>query len=300
MSQLIHRLAQRWLLPLLLLVAILVWLAVLSTPEPQLVVSFLDVGQGDAIFIQTPSRQQILVDGGADPEKICLELGKRLPFWDRSIDLIVLTQPQDDHLVGLIEVLRRYKTRQVLDPGVDNNTVAYDEWLKLIAEKGIERVIAHAGQQINLSHGITIDVLNPQEDLLQDTDSDINNNSVVLRLAWKEISFLLTGDIQEMAEREMLYRGVVSLSTVLKVAHHGSAGSTGDQFLTAVAPQVAVISVGKDNPFGHPAADTLDRIRKTVGAYRVYLTSEQGSITFTTDGERLWVETEKPRNQQEA
>jgi competence protein ComEC len=293
LPQFTYRVPKRWILIPLLIAAALVWLAVIATPDRQLEVSFLDVGQGDAILIQTPSRQQILIDGGPDPEAISLWLGKKLPFWDKSLDLVVLTHPEDDHLVGLVEVLGRYQVGQVLEPDLEQDTPAYKEWLRLIDEKDIKRTLAKAGQQIELGDGIRIEVLHPQEDLLKDTDSDINNNAIVLRLVWKKVSFLLTGDIFEEAEREILYQGYKLSSTVLKVAHHGSATSTSTHFLAAVDPQVAVISVGGDNLFGHPNQETMDRLRERLSEDKIYLTSEQGTITFTTDGQRLWVEVER-------
>ncbi len=303
LAQLMRRLPKKWVLGFLLVAAILVWVAVLTSPSKQLEVSFLDVGQGDAILIQTPSGQQILVDGGPDPDKICLALGNKLPFWDKSLDLVVLTHADDDHLVGLVEVLSRYKVGQVLEPGFEHDTLAYREWLRLIDEKNIQRTIAKAGQQIELGEGIRLEVLHPQEEFLEDTDSDTDNNSVVLRLVWKEMSFLLTGDIHQEAEREILYRGYKLNSNILKVAHHGSSSSTSEQFLTAVDPEVAVICVG-DNPFGHPHNEIVQRLLEKVGEDKVYLTSKEvnngsiilpkrGTITFTTDGARLWVKTER-------
>lgn len=299
----IARLAyKKWVVGVLIIVAALVWIAVLTTSDNQLEVCFFDVGQGDAILIQK-GRQQILIDGGPSPEAICLALGDKLPFWDRSIDLVVLTHPQDDHVTGLVEVLKRYEVKQVLEYDVeeleyeaekalgldlDYTTRAYEEWNKLIEEKGIKRTWACAGQQIELGDGIIIEVLHPQEEFMVDTDSNVNNNSVVLRLVCDEISFLLTGDIGEEAEREILHRGCQLGSTVLKVAHHGSSSSTCEQFLVVVEPQVAVISVG-DNPFRHPNEETLARLN----GVKVYRTDNQGTITFTTDGERLWVEVEK-------
>jgi len=283
-----------WVLIPLLVIAILVWAAAIAAPSgDKLTVSFLDVGQGDAILIQRGS-QQVLVDGGPSPEKICLELGERLPFWDKTIELVVLTHPQDDHLLGLVEVLSRYKVGQILEPGFEQDTPAYREWLRLIEEKDIDRTIAHAGQQVELGNGITIEVLHPQEEFLEGTNSDVNENSIVLRLVRDEVSFLLTGDIEEEAEWQLLHQHGIELKvTVLKVAHHGSATSTTPSFLVAVSPQVAVISVSEDNRFGHPSAEVMARLNERLGGDNVYLTAESGTITFTTDGERLWLKTER-------
>ncbi|MFC1925353.1 ComEC/Rec2 family competence protein [Chloroflexota bacterium] len=286
-----YRLPRRWLLILLFIAAALIWSAVIAIPEKQLEVSFLDVGQGDAIYIQTPSRQQILIDGGPDPDKIFVALGDRLPFWDKSLDLVVLTHPDEDHIAGLVEVLSRYEVKRVLETGFVQDTPAYQEWLRLIDEKNIERTIARAGQQIELGDGIIMEVLHPQAEPMDGTESDTNNNSVVIRLVRDDISFLFTGDMGEEAEREILYNGGYSLtSTVLKVAHHGSDTSTSPHFLAAINPQLAVISAGEDNLFGHPDEDTLARLQEKVDEDKIYLTSEDGTIKITTDGEKLWVE----------
>jgi competence protein ComEC len=209
----------------------------------------------------------------------------------------VLTHPEADHITGLVEVLKRYKVGQVLEYDGQQiegfHSLAYDEWLKLIEQKDIKRTIAQAGQQIKLDGGIRIEVLHPPEELLEGTDSDTNNNSVVLRLTWNEVSFLLTGDIGEEAEREILHQGYKLNGTVLKVGHHGSSTSTSEQFLSAVDPEIAVISVGEYNPFGHPSPEVKDRLEERLGKDNVYLTSEHGTITFTTDGEKLWVKTER-------
>jgi len=283
-----YRPPRKWVIVPLLVAAVLVWVAVMASPDRKLEVSFLDVGQGDAILIQTPSGQQVLVDGGPDPEKICLELGDRLPFWDKSLDLVVLTHAEYDHLLGLVEVLGRYDIGLVLEPGLGRETLGYAEWRRMIDEDDIQTTVAKAGQHIDLGDGITMEVLHPQVELLEGSDSDINNNSVVLQLSWGEVSFLLTGDIFEEAEREILHNGCTLGSTVLKVAHHGSATSTCMQFLTAVGPRAAVICVG-ENDFGHPHGETLARL----SGVEVYRTDEQGTVTFTTNGKRLWVETER-------
>jgi competence protein ComEC len=279
----------KWLILPLLVVAILVWSVALTTPDDRLHVSFLDIGQGDAILIQTPNGQDILIDGGPDPQKINLELGEKLPFWDRTIDLVVCTQPHADHVTGLVEVLQRYKVKQVLDPEVSYNSSIYQEWLRLIEDKGIEYNIARAGQEIDLGNGITIEILNPLAEFFQGTSCDIDNNGVVLKLAWNKVSFLFTADIREEAEFELIGQRANLKSTVLKVAHHGSETSTTSQFLAAVAPEVAVISVGADNTFGHPSPDVVERLTDRVGEDNVYRTDEDDTIEFITDGERLWL-----------
>jgi competence protein ComEC len=283
----------KWLILPLLVVTILVWSVALTMPDDKLRVSFLDVGQGDAILIQTPNGQNILIDGGPDHQEINLELSEKLPFWDRTIDLVVCTQPHADHVTGLIDVLRRYQVNQVLDPGVPHDSPVYQEWLGLIEDKGIEYNIARAGQKIDLGNGIKLEVLNPPESLWVGTSDDVDNNGVVLRLSWGHVSFLFTADIGEEAEFELIGQRANLRSTVLKVAHHGSRTSTTPQFLAAVDPEVAVILVGRDNPFGHPSLEVWQRLIDRLGEDNVYRTDDDGTIEFISDGKTLWVKTDR-------
>lgn len=262
-------------------------------PDDNLHVSFLDVGQGDAILIQTPDYQNILIDGGPDPQKINLELSKKLSFWDRTIDLMISTQPQADHITGLVEVLQRYRVRQVFEPGVPYDSLIYAEWLELVKGGQIEHNIARAGQEIDLGQGIRMEILNPPLDLFQGTSHDVDNNGVVIKLSLGEISFLFTADIRQEAEFELIWQRVNLKSTVLKIAHHGSKSSTSPQFLAMVDPQIAVISVGANNTFGHPSPEVVQRLEERLSRDRLYLTSENSTIEFITDGERLWVNVKK-------
>ncbi len=241
---LVSRLPLRWVVPPLLILAVLATAAAAAMPDDRLHVSFLDIGQGEAILIQKGS-QQVLVDGGPSPQALALELGGRMPFWDRTIELVVLTHPHADHLTGLVETVRRYRVEQVLYPDADYGSPLCREWLGLIGEKDIECTIARAGQEIDLGGGVTITVLNPPVPPLSGTNSDINNNSVVLYLSTGEVSFLLTGDIEREAEFGLIARGNDLSGTVLKVGHSGSKTSTTPDFLAAVSPGIAVTSVGE-------------------------------------------------------
>ena len=297
MTNIVSKLPKKWVIPSLLAVAILVSVVAATMPDKNLHISFLDVGQGDAILIHK-GNQQVLVDGGPSPQAITLELSKKMPFWDRTIELVVLTHPSADHVTGLIEVLNRYKVKQVLYPDLDYDSSIYDEWLRLVKEKNIKYTIAQAGQEIDLGEGVVIEVLNPQIPPLSDTESDIDNNGVVLRISVDKVSFLLTADIMWEAEFELIAHRASLNSTVLKVAHHGSDTSTTPEFLAVVNPQLAVISVGKDNPFGHPSDEVMTRLEDRIGSENIYQTydektDEHHTIEFITDGERLWVRTEK-------
>jgi competence protein ComEC len=177
----------------------------------------------------------------------------------------------------------------VLEPGVSYNSSIYQEWCNLVEEKQIKRDKAQAGQEIDLGNGIKLEVLNPPASLWEGTSDDVDNNGVVLRLSWGKVSFLFTADIREEVEFALIGQRANLKSTVLKVSHHGSKTSTTSQFLAAVAPEVAVISVGEDNPFGHPSTEVLERLIDRLGEDNVYRTDEDGTIEFITNGERLWM-----------
>ena len=292
-SRSVFKLSRKWVIFPLLIATVLVWATVINMPDDKLHVSILDVGQGDAILIQTPSRQDILIDGGPSPQAIGLELGKKLPFWDKTIDLVILTQPQADHVTGLIEVLKKYDVLQVIEPGIAYNSLTYQQWSGLVNGNEIKREIGHAGQKIDLGSGIEIEVLHPPSPFLEDTSDDIDNNGIVLRLSWNKVSFLFTADIGREAEWHLIAQRANLKTTVLKVAHHGSLTSTSPEFLAAVNPEIATISVGAGNRFGLPNSQILDRLAEKLGNDRVFLTSTHGAIELITDGNRLWIKHDK-------
>lgn len=188
-------------------------------------------------------------------------------------------------------MLNDYRVRQVLSPDLDCDLPICDKWLSLIQEKDINCITARAGQRIELD-GVVIEVLNPQETLLQGTESDVDNNSVVLHVSMDEISFLLTADLMREGEFELISQRLIPESTILKVGHHGSATSLTPEFLATVNPQLAVISAGIDNKFGHPSDEVMTRLEAELGAGNIYRTDEDGTIEFITDGKRLWIRVE--------
>jgi len=290
--RLTDRLSTKALFTALAVATILVWVAVVSLPDGRLHVVFFDVGQGDAIFIQSPSGQQILVDGGPSPTILISALGRKMPFWDRSIDLVILTHADEDHIAGLIPVLERYRVGQVLESGYEHHNPMYERWRELIEEKEIPDHAARAGMRIGSGDGLELTVLHPGPRLMAYTDADANNNSVVTRLVLGQVSFLLPGDIEEVAEARLVASGQELTSTVLKAPHHGGNTSSSAAFLKAVNPKLAVISVGADNKFGHPSPQILDRLEELVGEGRVLRTDERGTIEVVTDGERIWIKTD--------
>jgi competence protein ComEC len=269
----------------------------MTSPDGRLTVIFLDVGQGDAIFIRTPNGQQVLVDGGPDPRVALRAIGDAMPFWDRSLDAVILTHPHANHLNGLVRVLERYDVDLVGKaklPLLASPTAQYGAWEKLLSERDVDDLIVMSeGQELRTGDGVIITVLNSPSDLPAWTPSIINNGSVVLRVTFGTVSFLLTGDIAQEAEAAMLARGVPLQSTVYKVPHHGSDTSTSQSFLDAVAPTMAVISAREDNRFDHPDGDVVARLKEAVGEENVLLTLERGDVQFTTDGVRLWLDSDR-------
>ena len=275
----------------LAVIALLVWLAALQLPDGQLHVAFLDVGQGDAIFITAPDGRQVLVDGGPSPTQLAGALGQQMPFWDRSIDLVVLTHPDDDHMTGLTPLFDRYRVARALTGVHTLNAPEALFWREAADAAGVPLAVAERGMQIDLGRGVRLDVLHPEAEPLSGAAADDNNNSVVLRLTHGEISFLLTGDLEAAGEQALLTSGQPLAAQVLKVSHHGSGGATTGEFLRAVAPQMAVIQVGTNNRFGHPAPETGKRLA-TVGA-QVLRTDQHGTVEIISDGRQLRVRTAK-------
>jgi competence protein ComEC len=278
-----------WLAGALALPAVLTWTAVFSAPDGRLTVEMFNVGQGDSILIRTPDGQKLLVDGGPDGATVERALDETLPFWDRKLDIVLSTHTDSDHLTGLITIVQRYNVGQVIEAPIQTDNALIDEWDGLLDAKSIPHQEVEAGGWVDLGRGIRLQVLGPSQPLLSGTSADTNNNSLVLKLTWGSASFLLPGDIEGPGETALLAEHVDLRATVLKVPHHGSTYSSGQEFLNAVQPVLSVISVGADNTYGDPAASTLQRLDSSI----VYRTDQQGDVTFSTDGERLWVTPER-------
>jgi len=276
----------------LIFLNILVWQEIFDfVGNPYLKVNFFDVGQGDAAFIVSPQKHQILIDGGPD-STILEKLAGVMPFWDRSIDLIILTHPEHDHFAGLIEVLKRYKIENILWTGVVRDTGEYKEWLKLIKEEKAKIYIAEAGQRITTSPGfVAIEILYPFENLEGQIVKNANNSSVITRVTFRENSFLFTGDAYKSIERKLINQGINLDSDILKVGHHGSKTSSAEEFIKQVFPEIAVISAGKNNPYGHPHQETLDTLEKYgIGILR---TDRDGDIKIISDGNNFKIKNQK-------
>lgn len=272
---------------ILLAVAVISWREAFGRDRDKLKFYMLDVGQGDAIFIETPSGNQILFDGGQD-RKILEELGKVMPFYDRSIDLVILTHPHLDHAGGLLEVLKNYEVGELMDGGDSYNLAEYGELKKLMEEKKIKYEVARRGLKISLDKGISLLVLAPDKLIKSDNPHD---NNVVSRLSYGRIDFLLMGDGEKGEELKLVQADDNLESEVLKVGHHGSKTSSNPLFLEEVNPEYALISVGAKNRYGHPAQITLDNLL-AAGA-KILRTDIDSIIEFKTDGDSLTLVGEK-------
>ena len=243
--------------------------------ENKLEIAFLDVGQGDACLIKTPFGQNILIDGGAD-YKVIEELEKELQWWDRAIDLMILTHPHDDHVAGLIFVLERYNVKKILYTGVVHSAPAYLEWLKIVKAKNVPLVIIDRPQKIIFGNDCFLDIIYPRQSLLGKSVSNLNNSSIVAELACVDKTVLFMGDAETEVEEELINTGNLNRVEILKVGHHGSNTSSHQEFLELVNPQKAIISAGIGNKFGHPSLRIIKRLER-LGA-EVLRTDLDGTI----------------------
>ena len=256
-------------------------------------VHFLDVGQGDGILIESPGGRQALLDGGPEYAGATQAIGKILPPWDRSLELVMATHLDADHSRGLLKVLDNYRVGRVFVGNAEADSPLHPEWAGALGRAGHRAVNLVAGQTVYLEEDVTLRVLHPPAVPLRGPAWDSNNNSLVLQLAYGDISFLLTGDIEAEAERHLVRSRQALESNVLKAAHHGSNSSTTAEFLDAVRPRWAVISAGSENQYGHPHPDVIARLENVVGATAIFDTASRGTISFSTDGQSLWVTTER-------
>ncbi|MDR5683565.1 MAG: DNA internalization-related competence protein ComEC/Rec2 [Armatimonadota bacterium] len=271
-----------------LVVAGCVWSHALPGRDATLEVTFLDVGQGDAIWVEAPGGRTILIDGGPDGRQVVPFLRRRA----RQVDLVVLSHPHADHVGGVVSVLQNFEVGAVLDAGYPHPTPVYRDFLLEVESRRIPYRVARRGMTVELGRGVTAHVLWPLRPFVGGR-SAANENSVVLRLVYGEVAFLFAGDVEEVAEGALVVMGEAIRSRVLKVPHQGSRTSSSEAFLDAVRPEVAVLSVGKGNRYGHPHPDVLARYaRRNVALYR---TDRDGAVAVTTDGRGVWVRTMRAR-----
>ncbi|MCI0566165.1 MBL fold metallo-hydrolase [bacterium] len=260
----------------------LIWHAVIQAEKTEMTVAFLDVGQGDAIFIESPSGNQMLIDGGKGTA-VLKELGNVMPFYDRSIDVVIATHPDEDHIGGFPEVFERFDIASFFEPGIAGETGAAEALVSSVQSENAQAYEVRRGDRINLGGGAYIDILFPDHD---PRGLETNDASIVARLTYGDTSFLFTGDSPEKIERYLLGIDHDSLdSDVLKVGHHGSKTSSDEAFLAAVSPDYAIISAGKDNRYGHPHKEVIDALAAL--SIPVLGTYEEGTIIMESDGANI-------------
>lgn len=260
------------------------------TKQPRnLEVDFLDVGQGDAILIKSPFGQNILIDGGPD-SLILKRLGENLPWWERTIDLIILTHPHDDHIVGFNEVLKRYEAQKIIYTGIVYDSPVYASWQKIVKDYQIPVVIIDRPQTINLGDNCNLEILYPRQAVYGQGIDNLNNSSLVAKLACNGMKILLMGDAEQEEEKELVQASIDLSADIIKVSHHGSDTASSDEFLARVKPQYAIIEAGK-NDFGLPSLRVIKRLER-LGA-KVYRTDQNGTIIVKNSGSNIEVSLEQ-------
>ena len=258
----------------------------------RLTVTVLDVGQGDAILVEGPRGGRILLDSGPDPDRLLTVLDRNVPAWDRRLDLVILTHPHEDHVAGLAVLVQRYRVAAIAENGMlgaGPGDAAFRSWLAM-AHVSTRRLAA--GDRLALD-GVAMDVLWPIRGTVPARSPSvgraINDTSIVLDVRYAERRMLLTGDIEDDVDPTLLKTGIGEPNggrlDVLKVAHHGSRTATSEAWLNALQPRIAMISAGTGNPYGHPAPETVARLRAH-GAH-VLRTDLDGDLQVSTDGHDL-------------
>ncbi len=253
----------------------------------------LDVGQGDAILVESRGGARMLVDGGPDPDRLLVALDEQVPPWDRRLDIVVLSHPHEDHVAGLVRVLERYRVGRVLEPGMHGPGPGWAAWDAAL-RRGPPRATLATGAGLRLGE-ISLSALWPDPGVPAEpasTGRGINDTSIILLGEANGRRFLLTGDAEEDVDPALLARGLPSID-VLKVAHHGSATATSAALLAALRPALALISVGADNDYGHPAPSALGRLRD-IGA-RVLRSDLDGTVEVELRADGLRVRSTGPR-----
>lgn len=292
----------KYILMFLTLIASLVLIALFTFPDKNLHLIACDVGQGDAI-LAIQGETQILIDGG--PSSAVIDcLSEFIPFWDRRIEAVLLTHPQKDHYIGLIEVFRRYHVQNFIAIPLDVSSSEYGVLKKEVGSEGSVIVNPSKGMTIRLGL-IYLDILWPSKEFLAENLNNFSENkravlgaftssidpnkfSVVAILSFKNFDALLGGDASESVGREILSFGTIRDVEYIKMPHHGSRNSAYKEFIEQFTPEVAVISAGKNNPYGHPHQEVINLLRKR--GIRFLRTDEQEEIEISSDGNVWWIE----------
>jgi beta-lactamase superfamily II metal-dependent hydrolase len=257
----------------------------------QLEVDFFDVGQGDAIFIKTPSGQKVLIDGGSD-SAVLKRLGENMAWYDNKIDLVILTHAHADHLYGLIEVLKRYRVKQIMASNVDYKSKDYQYFLDIAENKAIPIIWASSNQVLSLGENCNLETIYPvTADKIMNI-KNLNNTSVVNRLDCEGEKIIFNADLEKIGEEEILASGRNIQADVIKISHHGSPNGHDVNFIKKVDSKTAIISVGEGNKFNHPATTTLVDLKNLkINTWRTDLC---GTIKIIGKSGIFQVKTQKP------
>jgi len=258
------------------------FLIVSPVPDGNLRIVFLNVGQGDATLIQTKEKN-ILLDGGPD-KSLIFKMDEFFPFYQRKIDLIIVSHFDSDHFIGLVEILERYRIKKIITNGLDDNTSVGEKWRALIETNRIEVQEISQSIKMDLNNNFSLDFIWPQPGNFKKLKSDDNSSSLVIKLNYGQKNFLFMGDAPKQVEQELITKEIDLKSDILKIGHHGSKYSTGLDFLKLVSPEYGIISCGKNN-FGHPSLRVLKNLK--TAQVKILRTDEKGDIIFLTDGENL-------------
>lgn len=272
---------------ILFLTVILTWQSITSLNDEKLHLNFLNVGQGDAIHIRQKDLD-ILIDGGPD-KKVLEELGNTMPFYDRTIEHVILTHPDADHITGLVDVLKSYEVEHIYLSGVVKSTSVFEEFLYQIELNNIPVSFLQADDELIFGEDFNFLIFWPTKEYVEKEVSNINNVSIVGKLNYKNVSVFFTGDIENDAQINFISKQTNKLkSDILKISHHGSKNATNDGLLEIVNPEMAIISAGKDNRFGHPHKETLNLLEKF--QIRTFRTDIDSTISILSNGINFWKE----------
>ena len=259
----------------------MVCICVSDLPEREVQVSFLDVGQGDSIFVRTPDDYFILIDGGPSVS-VLEELAEVMPRYNRTIDLILLTHPHADHVNGLVEVVKRFEVKGVLLVGTPSSNPFYAELLRLCKDLNIPVYFGESGRDLKVGSYLYIDVIWPFRSMAGAEFENLNNASLAVRLITPNKVFMLTGDAEEEQEGKILESGFDLSTDIFKAGHHGSKTASSDEFLDAIDPHTVVIQSGAGNSFGHPHVEVLERLLKR--ALQVRRNDLEGRVKIGEEG----------------
>ncbi|MFA7600964.1 MAG: MBL fold metallo-hydrolase [Patescibacteria group bacterium] len=265
----------------------------IKNKENNLKIYFLESGQADSILIKTPEKQNIIIDLGS---QIGLKkLNQKIPWWDKKINLLIITHPHDDHIAGIPLLLEKYKIEKIIFTGIECETPLYQEILKQIKNKKIDLLIPQEKQKIILGKKCELNFLYPQESLNKKTIENLNNSSIINQLKCNGIISLFMGDAEEIVEKKILEKNYNLKSDILKIGHHGSISSSHQEFLEKVKPKISIIMVGEKNKFNHPHLRTIKKLQK-IGSL-IFRTDLNGTITVKVEEGKIGYQIEKSTQQ---